>query len=131
MVIESENLLVERARSGEVAAIEQLLISLQPKLFRFSMQMCRHQEDAEDVMQETLLAMASSLPSFRGDSSIHTWMYTIARRTCYKQHRSDERKSASMHEQFADDSVFHPGASPETAVQQTESWARSICIARH
>ena len=51
------------------------------------MRMCRAEEDAKDVLQETLLAAARTLPDFRGASSVSTWLYTIARSFCIKQRR--------------------------------------------
>ena len=51
------------------------------------MKMCRDPEDARDVLQDTLLAMARSVRDFRGASSISTWLYTIARSFCIKKRR--------------------------------------------
>ena len=51
------------------------------------MKMCGDPEDAKDVVQETLLAMARSVRDFRGASSISTWLYTIARSFCIKKRR--------------------------------------------
>ena len=47
--------LLERAREGDAAALEQLLTVVQPQLYRFSMKMCRHTEDAEDVLQASVV----------------------------------------------------------------------------
>jgi RNA polymerase sigma-70 factor (ECF subfamily) len=49
--------------------------------------MCGDREDAQDVVQETLLTMARSLRDFRGESSVSTWLYTIARSFCIKKRR--------------------------------------------
>ena len=49
--------------------------------------MCRDPEDARDVSQETLLAAARTLPGFRGDASLSTWLYAIARSFCIKARR--------------------------------------------
>src|SRR6188768_370370 len=51
------------------------------------MKMCRDPEDAKDVLQDTLLAMARSVRDFRGASSLSTWLYTIARSFCIKKRR--------------------------------------------
>ena len=81
-----ENLL-EAARRGEPKAIANLLSENQGRIYRFSMKMCRQSEDAADVLQETLLAMARTIESFRGTSSLSTWAYTIARSFCIKKRR--------------------------------------------
>lgn len=79
--------LLEAARSGDRQALEQLLAHHQAQIYRFGMKMCRDPEDAKDVLQDTLLAMARGVRDFRGASSISTWLYTIARSFCIKKRR--------------------------------------------
>ena len=64
-----------------------LLDRHQPQIYGFGMKMCRDPEDAKDVLQDTLLAMARNLRDFRGASSLSTWLYTIARSYCIKKRR--------------------------------------------
>jgi RNA polymerase sigma-70 factor (ECF subfamily) len=49
--------------------------------------MCRNPEDAQDVLQDTLFAMARGIHGFRGASSLSTWLFTIARSFCIKKRR--------------------------------------------
>jgi RNA polymerase sigma-70 factor (ECF subfamily) len=77
--------LLAAARAGNRQALETLLQRHQAQVYRFGMKMCRDPEDAKDVLQDTLLAMARSVRDFRGASSISTWLYTIARRFCIKK----------------------------------------------
>ena len=56
----TENLL-KRAQAGDREALEALLVAVQPQLYRFSMKMCRHTEDAEDVLQDSMLSVARAL----------------------------------------------------------------------
>jgi RNA polymerase sigma-70 factor (ECF subfamily) len=49
--------------------------------------MCGDPEDAREVLQESLLAAARSLPTFEGKSSLATWLYAIARSFCIKKRR--------------------------------------------
>jgi RNA polymerase sigma-70 factor (ECF subfamily) len=49
--------------------------------------MCGNVEDAGDVAQDSLISMARSVRDFRGDSSVSSWLYTIARRFCIKKRR--------------------------------------------
>ena len=79
--------LLSRAAAGDDAALEALLEAVQPQLYRFSMKMCRHSADAEDVLQDSLLAAARSIRTFRGDATLSTWLFTIARRFCIKERR--------------------------------------------
>ena len=52
-----EHELVEAARGGDGQALERLLRAHQARVFRFGKKMCRDEEDAADVLQETLLAL--------------------------------------------------------------------------
>jgi len=78
---------LEAARRGDARSLEALLERHQGQVYRFGMKMCRDPEDARDVLQDTLLAMAKSVRDFRGASSISTWLYTIARNFCMKKRR--------------------------------------------
>ena len=83
----SDATLLERARTGDRQALEDLLSRHQRRVYRFGLKMCRDPEDAKDVLQETLLAVARTVKDFRGASSVSTWLYTIARSFCIKKRR--------------------------------------------
>lgn len=83
----SDTTLLERARGGDRGALEALLRRHQRSVYRFGLKMCRDAEDAKDILQETLLAVARTVKDFRGASSVSTWMYTIARSFCIKKRR--------------------------------------------
>jgi len=87
MTDEAEHRLLERARAGDGQALEKLLAAHQAQIYRFGLKMCRDPEDAGDVVQDTLLAMARGIRDFRGASSLSTWLYTIARSHCIKRRR--------------------------------------------
>jgi RNA polymerase sigma-70 factor (ECF subfamily) len=83
----SEDVLLERARSGDPSALERLVERFQGRAYRFAMKICSDPEDAREVLQETLLALARGIRDFRGDSSLSTWLYTVARSFCLKRRR--------------------------------------------
>jgi RNA polymerase sigma-70 factor (ECF subfamily) len=79
--------LLQAARQGDAESLEELITRYQPRVLRFGSRMCGDSEDAQDVVQDTLLTMARSLRDFRGESSVSTWLYTIARSFCIKKRR--------------------------------------------
>jgi RNA polymerase sigma-70 factor, ECF subfamily len=83
----TDDALLADARAGTPSAIEALLERYQARVFAFGLRMCGNAEDARDVLQETLLAAARTVSDFRGDSSVPTWLYTIARSFCIKARR--------------------------------------------
>ena len=82
---EAELLLAVRA--GDRQALETLLARHQAQIYRFGLKMCRDPDDAQDVLQETLLQAARGVREFRGASSLSTWLYAIARNFCIKKRR--------------------------------------------
>jgi RNA polymerase sigma-70 factor (ECF subfamily) len=83
----SEPELIDAARRGDAVALSALVTAEQSRVFRFALKMCRLREDAEDVLQDTLLAAVRTFGKYRGDASVSTWLYTIARSFCIKRRR--------------------------------------------
>ncbi|KFX69720.1 hypothetical protein TMS3_0109385 [Pseudomonas taeanensis MS-3] len=69
---------VQRAQQGELAALDRLLLVIQPAVYNLAMRMLNQREDAQDATQEILLRITTHLASFRGDSRFATWMFRIA-----------------------------------------------------
>ena len=115
--------LVEAARAGSGAALETLLERHEARLYRFARRLCRHHEDAEDVLQESLLAAARGLRRFRGKSSLSTWLYTIARSFCIKKRRRSEFAPAEVsldtEAQLAARGVPDPPRDPHQALERS------------
>ncbi len=109
--------LLAAAQGGDRRALEALLARHQPRVYRFGLKMCRDPEDAKDVLQETLLAVARGVKDFRGASSVSTWLYTIARSFCIKKRRTSKFAPAALEslDQDAEGgvSVADPARSPE------------------
>lgn len=82
-----EDATLAAARAGDPDALDSLLRQYQPSLYRFGLRMCRDEEDAKDVLQETMFAAARSLRGFQGAASLSTWLYSIARSFCIKNRR--------------------------------------------
>lgn len=68
---------VERARSGDQTAFENLFAAYREQLFRVAYGLLRYREDAEDAVQETFLKAFRSIKSFQGRSSFGTWVTKI------------------------------------------------------
>jgi RNA polymerase sigma-70 factor (ECF subfamily) len=70
-------------RSGDHrAAVAECAKTHGAVLGRLCMAMLGSQQDAEEVVQETLIAAHSAMAKYRGDGSVKAWLYGIARRQC-------------------------------------------------
>lgn len=75
-----ENLeaLVESAKNGDRQALEQVVLAVQPEVYRLALRFLWHPQDAEDASQEILVRIVTALSRFRGESSFRTWAYRVA-----------------------------------------------------
>lgn len=81
----------EAARSGSLDA-SGLLEGYRPELHRHCYRMLGSIDDADDLVQDTLLAAWRGLPDFGGGSSLRTWLYRIATNRCLNAIRDGRRR---------------------------------------
>ena len=74
--------LVDRARSGDETAFEQLVGPYRREMEVHCYRILGSVADAEDALQETLTAAWQGLGGFEGRSGIRTWLYRIATSRC-------------------------------------------------
>ena len=70
--------LVDQARSGDLAAYDELVQRYQERIYATIYHMTSNHEDANDLAQETFIKAFQALKSFKGGSSFYTWIYRIA-----------------------------------------------------
>lgn len=88
-------------RRGEREALPALVDRYGPRIFNFAARMCRSDEDAKDILQETFLAAVRSVRDFRGEGKLTTWLFRIAANACRKLHRRgkfEPRRHLSLEE---------------------------------
>lgn len=71
--------LIERATRGDLAALDAILMAIQPGVFNLSVRMLGHREDAADATQEILLKVVTNLGGFRHQAAFTTWVFQVAR----------------------------------------------------
>lgn len=123
--------LVRLAKVGELDAFEALTNRYEQRVYGLAMRMLRHEQDAEDVTQQTFLSVLENLEGFRGEASFSTWVLRIASHAALKIIRKRKGlNTVSLDEatEASDDfnSIPHPEfiadwrQSPEHLVEQNE-----------
>ncbi|RFS84042.1 sigma-70 family RNA polymerase sigma factor [Actinomadura spongiicola] len=79
-----ETELLTRARNGDSAAFDALAARYRAELKAHCYRMLGSVQDAEDALQESLLAAWRGLPGFRGRSSLRTWLYRVTTNACLR-----------------------------------------------
>jgi DNA-directed RNA polymerase specialized sigma24 family protein len=87
-----EGLLWRRAASGDEAAFRELADAFRGELQAHCYRIMGSVQDAEDLVQETLLAAWRGLDGFEGRASLRSWLYRIATNRCLNALRDRGRR---------------------------------------
>jgi RNA polymerase sigma-70 factor (TIGR02960 family) len=86
--------LIARAQAGDGEAFRELTEPHRRELLVHCYRMLGSLQDAEDALQDTLLAAWRGVEGFQGRASIRTWLYRIATNRCLNALRSNKRRQA-------------------------------------
>ena len=73
-----EQVLLDRARAGDGAALGELLQAYQRRVYNVCLRMVGNRDDAAELAQDTLLKVVQHIGDFRGQSGLGTWVTRIA-----------------------------------------------------
>src|SRR3954469_118669 len=92
LVDQSEESLVRRVVDGDAAAFEAIMRQHNRRLYRLARATLKNDAEAEDALQEAYLRAYRSMPEFRGDSNLSTWLARIVLNECFARQRRDTRR---------------------------------------
>jgi RNA polymerase sigma-70 factor (ECF subfamily) len=98
---DTDRQLIERWKGGDSRAATELVGRHADALARFAVSSGERME-IEELVQDTFVRAFSSMDSFRGDSSLRTWLFTIERRLMIDRRRSERRQRATVPVEAAD-----------------------------
>jgi len=87
----SDEVLVKKAQGGDYPSFEELVKRHEKKIYNLAYRLTGNQEDANDVLQETLLQAFRKLSGFKGNSKLSTWLYRIALNTSLMKKRKEKK----------------------------------------
>jgi RNA polymerase sigma-70 factor, ECF subfamily len=113
---QTESADLARARNGDAAAFTRLVQPLRPELHAHCYGILGSPHDADDAVQEALVRAWRGLAGFEERSSLRTWLYTVATRTCLDLADARGRRALPMDLGPSSDRAVIQGNGPLTEV---------------
>ena len=112
----------------------------QRPIYNYLLRMTQNQAEAEDLTQETFIRVNRSLPTFRGEASLSTWIYRIATnpRQLSRLKRHNPRENGWLTRRPPHQSRWRPSPKCRTACRASSGvcppliaryWYSTICKA--
>lgn len=117
------NTQLEEALNGNTEAFARLVEAHQQRLYAFSLKMTHSKEDAEEIVQETLIRAFKNLWRFDGRASFSTWLYTIANNLCKSIMKRKKRVTVSLDELVSpeEEPLWHQAQEPSELLMLSET----------
>jgi len=130
--------LVSRAKNGDMAAFEELILQHEKIVYNIAYRMMNHPEDVKDISQEVFIKIHKNLNRFDGKSAFSTWIYRIAVNTCIDElRRRKGKQTVSIDEELEQESNFvkrqfvDKGETPETSYLAKEEYEEVMEAMEH
>jgi RNA polymerase sigma-70 factor (ECF subfamily) len=112
----ADEALVEAVRNAEERAFKLLYERYFRRVYTFSFLRLRNHADTEEAVQETFISVFRSIDTYRGESSLVSWIYGIARNTVNNQLRrvnAQHRRMARARNELLRTSIAMSPGTPE------------------
>jgi RNA polymerase sigma-70 factor, ECF subfamily len=127
----AEAALIQRCAAGEQGACAELVASHERMVYQLAFHLLGDRDEALDVSQEVFLRVFRTLPSFRGQSALRTWIYRIVINQARNRQRWWRRRRRSDQVQLEQHVLEHgelrqqtDADSPDRALARKELAAR-------
>lgn len=129
--MKEEQVLVERARRGEMFAFRELVERYKKKVYYLAYDLTGNHHDAEDLSQEVFIKAFRSLKNFRGDAKLSSWLYRITVNTAISQQRKKSVSQMQLQESFEEESRNEVQFSGGETTQNPEKCAEAGLMQQH
>ena len=109
-----------KKQTGDVDAFEQLYREHSGRIYALASRMAGSPDEGEDLLQEIFLQAYRKMGTFKGESSIGTWLYRLALNHCLDFVRSKQAKMGKVTDTLDGDASFEPCARRETPVARID-----------
>lgn len=128
----SDSELVSRFKEGDRQAYTEIVRRYQDRVYSLCFRWMKNDQVAREVAQDVFLALYRSLPKFRGDAQLSTWIYRVVINHCKNKKLYRRRRHSDFHEPLegrrVDDDqparqIAHDGPGTDAVVHQSEAEA--------
>lgn len=107
---------IRQVAQGDEGAFERLFRCYAPRIFRFALSYLNDRSHAEEVVQETMIAVWKSAKSYKEQSQVSSWILGIARNKALDRARARQREPELLQERL--DRRMSMRATPEQIVRR-------------
>ena len=132
VTLTTDEQLVERALAGDGDAFGEVVRRWERKIYALAYGITGSVEDARDATQETFIAAYRSLPRFRGEAQVSSWLHRIAVNQCItRQRRARVRSETALEEEVeAGREQFVSTGAESSPARASESKQRAEAVRR-
>jgi len=123
---EPEKTLIEKIKSGDLKAFNELIELNKNQVFQFCVGLLKNREESEEVAQDVFVKAYNGIKKFKGQSKFTTWLYRITYNECI----SRLRKNKKWLKQVDLDEVDYQIADIEKGYESLENEEKSKMIER-
>lgn len=120
--VDGDRILLRRVAAGDQRALAELYDRFGRSLFGYLLTLSQDRQLAEEILQDTLVAVWRGAGSYAGRSSVKTWIFGVCRR---QAHNALRRRSLPLASNDVFDALPTPDPGPED-VLLTEFWQREL-----
>jgi RNA polymerase sigma factor (sigma-70 family) len=129
---------LQQATSGNLAAIDEILLGIEPGIYNPAVRMLGNRDDAADATQEILLKVLTHLGSFRSEAAFSIWVFQVAKNhlltTATRAREHPEISLESMQERLGQGLEFHAQQTPvfgggQSLLPEDKAEARQVALA--
>ncbi len=128
MTLPEDRVLIERSRSGDREAFDELVRRYEKQAYNLAYRLTGNYDDASDVVVEAFVRAYQGLHTFRGDAHFATWLYRVVLNTFYdtRKRAKGAQYTISLEEQMELDGdtltrqIEDTAPGPEELVEQQE-----------
>ncbi len=111
--------LVQRIQQGDRRAFEEFVDSYGSRVNRLVKRYVSNRDDADDLTQSIFIELFRCIGGFRGDSSLHTWVYRVAVNQCLR-HCQRTRAPLTPYDEEVIEAMVDPSPGPAREAARVE-----------